>query len=111
VAGALTIYLHAIAEMFSTLTGGRESIRVDPATAAKIIERSILPFVAPVGLSSREMLDAVKAAHSRGIRGGAIYDFLHLTAARKANAGRVYTLNLRDFRSFHRPRDPEIVHP
>jgi hypothetical protein len=110
-AGAVTIYLHAIAETFSTLTGGRESIRVDPATAATLIEQSILPFVTPVALSLREMLEAVKTAHTRGIRGGAIYDFLHLTAARKAHVERVHTLNVRHFRAFHRPGDPEIVHP
>jgi predicted nucleic acid-binding protein len=109
--GALTIYLHAVAETFSSLTGGRESIRVDPATAATLIEQSILPFVTPVALSLREVMEAVKSAHSRGVRGGAIYDFLHLTAARKAHADRVYTLNVRHFRAFHRPGDPEIVHP
>jgi predicted nucleic acid-binding protein len=110
-AGELRIYLHAIAETFSTLTGGRESFRVDPATAARLIEESILPFVVPVSLSAREMLHAVQSAHSRGVRGGAIYDYLHLTAARKARADQVYTLNLRHFRSFHRPGDPEIVQP
>lgn len=110
-AGNLRIYLHAIAETFSTLTGGREALRVDPATAAKLIEESILPFVEPVVLSVRDMLQAVQSAHTRGVRGGAIYDFLHLTAARKARAERVYTLNLRHFRSFHRPGDPEMVHP
>lgn len=110
-AGGLSIYLHALAETFSTLTGGRESFRVDPATAAKLIEESIFPFVEPVALSAREMLQAVQSAHTRGARGGAIYDFLHLTAARKARVERVYTLNLRHFRAFHRPGDPEIVRP
>jgi predicted nucleic acid-binding protein len=109
--GTLSIYLQAIAETFSTLTGGRDSIRVDPATAAQLLEQSILPFVAPVALSSREMLEAVKGAHARGVRGGAIYDFLHLTAASKARAERLYTLNVRHFRSFQRPGDPEIVRP
>jgi hypothetical protein len=106
----VTIYLHAVAETFSTLTGGRESIRVDPATAPTLIEQSILPVVTPVALSLREMLEAVKSAHTRGVRGGAIYDFLHFTAARKARVDRVYTLNVRHFRAFHRPGDPEIVH-
>lgn len=36
---------------------------------------------------------------------------LHLVAARKAKAARLYTLNVANFRSFHRPGDPEIVHP
>lgn len=109
--GGLRIYLHAIAETFSTLTGGRESIRVDPATAAELIEQSIIPFVVTVPLPVREILNAVQTAHTCGVRGGAIYDFLHLAAARLARVDRVFTLNLRHFRSFHRTGDPEIVHP
>jgi hypothetical protein len=45
------------------------------------------------------------------VRGGGIYDYLHLVAARKAKAARIYTLNLSNFRAIYRPGDPEIVHP
>jgi len=48
---------------------------------------------------------------TRGVRGGAIYDYLHLVAARKSGAKKFYTLNLSDFLSFHRPGDPEILAP
>ena len=37
------------------------------------------------------------AACAAGVRGGAIYDFLILKAARQADASRVLTLNLKDF--------------
>jgi len=107
----LCIQLHAIAETFSTLTSGWENFRVDPAAAAEAIEQSILPFVQTVALSAADFLRAVKEARSRGVRGGAIYDFLHLAAARKVRAARLHTLNVRHFQSFHRPGDPEIVHP
>ena len=50
-------------------------------------------------------------SQSRGVRGGAIHDYLHLVAARKVGAQRFYTLNVSDFQSFHRQGDPEIVHP
>ena len=50
-------------------------------------------------------------AQGRGVRGGGIYDYLHLVAARKAKARRMYTLNLSNFRAWHRTGDPEIVHP
>jgi len=50
-------------------------------------------------------------AQNRGVRGGGIYDYLHLAAARKAKAGRIYTLNLSNFRALYRPGDPEIAHP
>ena len=47
----------------------------------------------------------------RGVRGGAVYDWLHLAAARKAGAERVITLNLRDFQALARPGDPRIKAP
>ena len=53
----------------------------------------------------------MKAAQHRGVRGGAIYDWLHLAAARKAGAEVFYTLNLRDFQALARPGDPLIRIP
>lgn len=48
---------------------------------------------------------------SRGVRGSAIYDWLHLAAARKAGAEVLLTLELRDFRSLARAGDPRIEMP
>lgn len=57
------------------------------------------------------MLRAMREAEGRGVRAGANFDYLHLAAARKAKATRLYTLNVSNFRSFHRAADPAIVHP
>ncbi|MCX6880214.1 MAG: hypothetical protein NTW21_41385 [Verrucomicrobia bacterium] len=59
----------------------------------------------------KRALDSYAEAPDRGVRGGAIYDYLHLVAARKGGATRLYTLNVTDFQAFQRPGDPEIVHP
>ena len=64
-----------------------------------------------VTLTPTEMLRAMRESHARGVRGGAIFDYLHLVAARKAKARRLYTLNVSNFRSFHRPGDPDVLHP
>jgi predicted nucleic acid-binding protein len=45
------------------------------------------------------------------VRGGAIYDWLHLAAARKAGAEVFITLDQRDFQSLMRPGDPRIEMP
>jgi predicted nucleic acid-binding protein len=45
------------------------------------------------------------------VRGAAIYDWLHLAAARKAGADVFVTLDLRDFQSLARPGDPRIELP
>ena len=105
------MYAHGIAETFSTLTGGREAFRLSAETAARFLEEHFVPVLEITGLTPVETLKAMREAQPRGIRGGAIFDYLHLVAARKAKARRLYTLNAANFRSFHRPGDPEIVHP
>ena len=107
----LHIRAHALSETFSTLTGGRAGPRMPADDVVRALQHNILPRVVIVDLSVSDHLAAMAEARSRGIRGGAIYDYLHLVAARKISAHRLYTLNIADFRSFHRPGDPEIVHP
>ncbi|MFA6271124.1 MAG: PIN domain-containing protein [Candidatus Paceibacterota bacterium] len=107
----LFLYGHALSESFSTLTGGSLGLRLSAATTASILRDNVVPRVAVVHLTEGELLDAYEDSTRRGIRGGAIYDYLHLVAARKAGAAKLYTLNLGDFRAFHRPGDPEIACP
>ena len=107
----LHILTHALSETFSTLTGGRLGIRISAATAADMIRQSIIPFVKTEDLSASEVLTALEQAEAHGVRGGAIYDYLHHVAARKVNATRLYTLNISNFEHFYRTGDPQIVHP
>ncbi|HEV7405638.1 MAG TPA: PIN domain-containing protein [Chthoniobacteraceae bacterium] len=109
--GGLLVNTHALAETFSARTGGRLKFQASPAAAVQAIERAVLPRVEALALAFSECLAAIREAHGRGIRGGAIYDYLHLAAARTRAAPRLYTLNLGHFRAFWRPGDPEIVHP
>ncbi len=110
-AGGHKIYVHAFAETFSILTGGRHGRRLGAAIAARLIEQSVLPYVQTQTLTGREMMAALAECESRGVRGGAVYDWLHLAAARKAGAESLITLDLRDFQSMARPGDPRIEMP
>lgn len=110
-AGGNKAYVHALAETFSILTGGRDGRRLSASTAARLIEQSVLPYVQIQTLTGKEMMAALAQCESRGVRGGAIYDWLHLAAARKAGAEVLFTLDLRDFQSLARPGDPRIERP
>ena len=110
-AGPHHVYSHALAETFSALTGGRLNRRLPPHLAASIIQKSILPYTAVQSLSPKELMAALQDCEKRGVRGGAVYDWLHLAAARKAGADRFYTLNLRDFQALARPGDPLVCAP
>lgn len=106
-----SIRAHAFAETFATLTGGRLAIRVPATEAATLLRKWVAPRLVVTPLDEDDLFRAFDESSSRGVRGGAIYDYLHLAAARKARAPVLYTLNISDFRSFHRPGDPQIVHP
>ncbi len=93
------------------MTGGKLISRILPSVVSEVLTVSVLPRVRPIGLSAAETIAAFAETEERGVRGGAIYDYLHLVAARKAGARKLYTLDLDNFRSFHRHGDPEIVHP
>ena len=104
-------YSHALSETFSTLTGGRLGFRVPPSQAAGIIRDQIKPHLNLISLDENDLITAFEEAEFRGIRGGAIYDYLHLFAARKAGSKIFHTLNQSDFLAFHRPGDPAIRLP
>ena len=110
-AGGHPMYAHALAESFSVLTGGRKGRRFSAQSVVALMEEGLLPSVSPQTLTGKDLVDAMKAAHHRGVRGGAIYDWLHLAAARKARAEVFFTLNLRDFPALARPGDPFIRIP
>lgn len=109
--GGHLVYVHALAELFSTLTGGRIEPRVAPDLAEQLLRESILPHVKSVTIGERDLMSALRDAHARGVRGGAVYDYLHLVAARKAGAEALVTLDERHFRAIARPGDPAILEP
>ena len=89
---------HTLAEAFSILTGGRLGWRMLPRDASKTI-RELAEQMTIVSLSSTESLKALAQAHARGVRGGAIHDFLHACAAEWHGCKQIITLNTSDFRA------------
>jgi predicted nucleic acid-binding protein len=109
--GPVGFHAHGIAETFGTLTGGRAAFRLRARAAMELLEEDYLPCLKLAVLDPARMLAAMREAESRGVRGGAIFDYLHLVTAREAGARRIYTLSVSNFRAFHRPGDPEIALP
>lgn len=110
-AGGHRLYAHALAETFSILTGSRHGRRLRPALAVELIESSVLPFVELVHLTGKETMAAIADTERRGVRGGAVYDWLHLAAARKAGVEALVTLDARDFQAVTKPGDPAVRTP
>ena len=110
-AGGHGVCAHALAETFSILTGGRQGRRLNPGLVARLIEQSVLPFVQLHSMSGPDLMAALHECEQRGVRGGAVYDWLHLATARQAGADVLYTLDTRDFQALAQPGDPVIAAP
>lgn len=109
--GGHVVYAHAFLETFSTLTGGRLGVKVDADLASRLLAETVMPRVHVVELGILELMTAFRQARKLGARGGAVYDYMHLVAARKANVNQLYTINRSDFEALHREGDPEIQCP
>lgn len=101
---------HALAELFATLTAMPLKPRLLPADVERMIRESVLAHLTVVALTSDHYREAIKLSVNRNLASGAIYDALHLIGARSAGCEKLYTFNLRHFRSLA-PGDSMIVSP
>lgn len=108
---AVVVHVHALNETFATLTGGSLGFRVDADLTARLIREQIIARSTMIVLDAEEVTAALGKARAHGVRGGAVYDYMHLVAARKGKADVLCTLNLADFQHLHREGDPEIRRP
>ena len=86
-------------------------MRVPPAVAAELMDVSLTPRLRLVELVAADITGAIRQSEAAGVRGGAIFDFLHLAAARRSSAAALYTLNVRHFVALARKGDPKIEQP
>ncbi len=103
--------LHSVVECYATLTGGKLGIQLSPSDASELIRHNIYDRLRLVSLTAAEYVRLIAQAGPVGARGGAIYDLLLLTCARKIKAERIYTLNGRHFRALAPDIADKIVSP
>ena len=93
------ISTHGLAEFYSVLTRAPFTPRVHPAEAGRFLDDNILPYFELNALSAEDYKAVLRSCASAGVIGGVVFDALHIHSAQKANCDRVYTFNVRDFRS------------
>ena len=99
---------HALAEIFSALTGGNLAIRLEADAAAEMVT-NLAQDLDFVDLTAREVLAALRLARKRGVRGGRVHDFLHAIAAEKSGAEELLTTDQHDFESLTDSVKVELV--
>jgi predicted nucleic acid-binding protein len=90
---------HALAELYAVLTRAPFTPPIYPSEVLQMIEQTVLPLVDVVALSGAEYRQVVTECAKAGWTGGAIYDAIHIRAAKKGRSERLYTFNLRHFRA------------
>jgi hypothetical protein len=91
---------HALAETFATLTSGRLEVQLTPAEAAQVIDANVIQRLQVVDLGLSDYQQAMRNSQTVGACGGAIFDRLHLEAARRGAATHILTINVRHFQIF-----------
>lgn len=104
------LYAHGLLEVYSTLTGKRHPACLDPDEAATAIAE-YADTVEIIQFTPQELLTLLGETRRIGVRGGAVYDYMHLCAARKAGADRIFTLNKRHFMAIAPDLASKIFHP
>ena len=90
---------HALPELYAVLTRAPFTRPIYPAEVRQMIEQTVLPLVDVVALSGIEYRQVITECAEAGWTGGAIYDAIHIRAAKKANCARLYTFNVKHCRA------------
>lgn len=90
---------HTLAELYSSLTTIPVIPRIRPDQALYLIEESILKHFKIYEFKKEDYISVLKNSSLHSIKGGTVYDALHILAAQKMKANIVLTLNLKHFLS------------
>jgi len=105
-----SVSIHTLAETYATLTAMPPRFRLSPMDVLLVIE-TFLKRLTPVTLSENEYLETLRTTAALGQSSGMIYDALHLACARKVNAERIYTWNIKHFQAIAPDLASRIVTP
>ena len=105
------IATHSLAEAFSALTSVPLLPRILPSQAREIVSTNIQRHFKTIAITAEMHERAIAACVERGLGGGKVYDALLLECARESQAERIYTFNLKDFRTLAPDLAERIVAP
>ena len=89
---------HVLAETWSSLTGMPVRPPLDPVEVWRSMKMAVMDRFEIVCLDTDDYGGVLDEMSRAGLRGGAVYDALHIRAARKAGVDEIWTYDVRDFR-------------
>jgi predicted nucleic acid-binding protein len=88
---------HSLAELYAMLSSYPTRPRLTPGVATRLVHENVATVAHVVPSTAADYASVVRTVAELGLSGGVVYDALVAQAARKANAERLLTLNVRDF--------------
>ena len=77
------ISVHSLAQLYSNLTNYPAPPQIPPSDAVLFLEKEVIPYFKPVTFSLKDYVKAIERVRQKGLKGGIIYDSLHIQAALK----------------------------
>lgn len=99
---------HSLAECYAVLTRLPLAPKISPAMAKLMLEENVEKRAKIISLSATDYWSLTKEVANLGQVGGIIYDAISVRAAKKANADKVLTFNVRDFQRLA-PEQPDFI--
>ncbi|HEX4952989.1 MAG TPA: PIN domain-containing protein [Thermoanaerobaculia bacterium] len=109
-ASAVVVPFHVLFETYSVLTRMPKPLRLSPANALSLLERTLRGRSEVASLDGGDAFGLLGSFRDRGIAGGAVYDALIVEAAARAGARTLLTLNRKHFDRLA-PEGLEVVEP
>lgn len=102
--------LHVLVETYSVLTRMPKPLRLPPASAFSLLDRTLRGKADVTDLDGEAAFEVLAGFRDRAITGGAVYDALIAEVASRAGARSLLTLNRQHFERLA-PQGLEIVEP
>lgn len=103
---------HTLAELYSVLTRLPIQPALPPEFVSTFLHKEVLRDFSVIDLSAKDYREAIKRVAIKSLRGGIIYDALHVQACLKKNLSGIVSFNDKDFlRLLEQDDRIEVINP
>lgn len=107
----MAVSSHTLAELYAVLTTLPVSPRLSPDVAWRLIHENIENTATVISMKAADYAETILRLKERDLSGGIVYDALIFSAAVKAKAETLLTLNVSDFVRLKQQEDIMIIEP
>jgi predicted nucleic acid-binding protein len=100
---------HSVLEFYSILTSAPFKPKISPDLAKQLIDTNLRKNFITTSLEPEEYYFLIDLVSTAGFIGGIVYDALIYECARKSNADKILTLNVKDFSRLNTDKKIDVI--